>query len=39
MTVEAVSCSHSGCVDRRDSRIIHNDDVLHLSAEEWAESG
>ena len=36
MTIEAVSCSHSGCVDLRDSR-YPDDDVLHLSAEEWAE--
>jgi Domain of unknown function (DUF397) len=36
MTIEAVPCSHPGGVDLRDSR-YPDDDVLHLSAKEWAQ--
>ncbi len=33
--VEAVPCSHRGAVDVRHTR--YPDDVLHLTAAEWAE--
>lgn len=36
MTIEAVPCPHSGCVDLRDGR-YPDDGVLHLTAAEWAE--
>jgi hypothetical protein len=36
MSIEAVPCSHPGCVDLRDVRYPH-DGVLHLTAAEWAE--
>ncbi len=36
MTVEAVPCPHSGCVDLRDVR-YPDDGVLHLTSTEWVE--
>ncbi len=36
MTIEAVPCSHAGCVDLRDSRYPDHD-VLHMSTGEWIE--
>jgi Domain of unknown function (DUF397) len=36
MTIEAVPCSHPGCVDLHDVR-YPDDEVLHLSSAEWAE--
>lgn len=36
MTIEAVTCSHAGCVDLRDVR-YPDDGVLHLSAADWTE--
>lgn len=36
MTIEAVPCSHPGCVDLRDVR-YPGDGVLHLSTAEWVE--
>jgi hypothetical protein len=36
MTIEAVRCTHPGCVDLRDVR-YPDDDVLHLTAAEWTK--
>jgi hypothetical protein len=36
MTIEAVPCTHAGCVDLRDVR-YPDDGVLHLNASEWTE--
>ena len=36
MPIEAIPCPHPGCVDLRDVR-YPDDDVLHLTAAEWAE--
>jgi hypothetical protein len=36
MSIEAVPCSHPGCVDLRDVR-YPDDGVIHLTAAEWSE--
>jgi hypothetical protein len=36
MTIEAVPCPHTGCVDLRDVR-YRDDGVLHLTSAEWIE--
>jgi hypothetical protein len=37
MSLEAVPCPHPGAVDLRSSNHFPGDEVLHASAEEWAE--
>lgn len=37
MSIEVVPCSEHNCVDLRDSRYPDREEVLHLSAAEWAE--
>jgi hypothetical protein len=37
MSIEVVPCSEHNCVDLRDSRFPDREEVLHLSAAEWAE--